>query len=370
MMRYVFIVSVFFLTLFASPVPTQLNDRFYTDTYEKIVRFNYLHFSNDILDETSQEELTTIVSFIKKVQDQKKDFFVTVIGHKYDANAYYPQKNKNTLSYTTEEKELLDDKSATYAKKIAKKLRENVNDKERVSIVAKGGIYMAFSDEDQESADLSNRVMVSVYVIPPKGIDSDNDGIDDRYDRCAKTPEGVAVDINGCPLDSDNDGIADYQDKCADTPKGILVDAVGCPLDSDRDGIPDYKDQCPNTQEGLKVDPRGCPLKETLKLFFKKGSAKIMQDSYGEIKRFAEFLKKNPAYKVKIIGHTDSRGKAERNMNLSIERAKAVKKALELEGIEGSRIIIAGRGELDPIASNRTKEGRAKNRRIEIELFH
>ena len=94
-----------------------------------------------------------------------------------------------------------------------------------------------------------------------------------------------------------------------------------------------------------------------------------MRSSYNEVKRFAEFLKENPGYKVKIIGHTDSIGKAVVNMALSIKRAEAVKTALVAEGVDASRIVATGRGELEPVESNRTKEGRRANRRIEIQIF-
>jgi OmpA-OmpF porin, OOP family len=117
--------------------------------------------------------------------------------------------------------------------------------------------------------------------------DADKDGVADKLDMCPNTPEGVAVDANGCPLDSDKDGIPDYLDKCPGTPAGVKVDTNGCPLDTDKDGImdylddcpevfglaafkgcpdsdgdgvPDMTDRCPNTPAGYKVDAYGCPL--------------------------------------------------------------------------------------------------------------
>lgn len=89
--------------------------------------------------------------------------------------------------------------------------------------------------------------------------DSDNDGVDDRYDLCPDTPAGVVVDEFGCPIDSDKDGVPDYLDKCPDTPVGVEVDKNGCPKDSDQDGVPDYLDKCPNTPLGVAVDANGCP---------------------------------------------------------------------------------------------------------------
>jgi len=71
-------------------------------------------------------------------------------------------------------------------------------------------------------------------LIPKK--DSDNDGVEDPEDLCPDTPDGIEVDVLGCPIDEDRDGIADFFDKCPDTPARVRVDANGCPLDSDKDG--------------------------------------------------------------------------------------------------------------------------------------
>ncbi|MDY6843955.1 MAG: thrombospondin type 3 repeat-containing protein, partial [Thermodesulfobacteriota bacterium] len=89
--------------------------------------------------------------------------------------------------------------------------------------------------------------------------DSDHDGVPDYRDKCPGTPEGVAVDVTGCPLDSDQDGVCDYLDKCPGTPEGIVVDDDGCPKDSDHDGVPYDRDKCPCTPEGVAVDDDGCP---------------------------------------------------------------------------------------------------------------
>jgi hypothetical protein len=89
--------------------------------------------------------------------------------------------------------------------------------------------------------------------------DQDGDGVPDGLDRCPNTPEGATVDAAGCPQDSDQDGVLDGLDQCPETPLGALVDAHGCPTDSDADGVLDGLDRCPNTPPGATVDALGCP---------------------------------------------------------------------------------------------------------------
>jgi outer membrane protein OmpA-like peptidoglycan-associated protein len=71
---------------------------------------------------------------------------------------------------------------------------------------------------------------------------------------------------------------------------------------------------------------------------------------------------------VDIIGHTDSKGSKEYNQRLSEERAQSVARFLETRAVIPERVMVDGMGEADPIASNDTREGRAKNRRLEIKL--
>ena len=140
--------------------------------------------------------------------------------------------------------------------------------------------------------------------------------------------------------------------------------------DFDRDGVEDKLDQCPATPCNFTVDRYGCPIKTTLQIHFRTNSEKIEPTSVAKVDKFANFLLKNRGSFVKIIGHTDSIGSVKYNKKLSLARANSVMKALVAKGVSAVRLSVEGRGESEPIASNKTEEGRAINRRIEAILSY
>jgi OOP family OmpA-OmpF porin len=172
-------------------------------------------------------------------------------------------------------------------------------------------------------------------------------------------PAPVAV------ADSDGDGVPDNKDKCPNTPKGVKVDVFGCPLDSDRDGVSDYLDQCPNTPIGATVDARGCWTFAAVVLF-DINSAEVKSEAYSMLQEAVLIMKKNPDLKIEIDGHTDSTGTEAYNMILSEKRAEAIKDHFISSGIDPNRLTTKGFGITKPAASNKTKAGRAQNRRVEL----
>ncbi|MCQ2105036.1 MAG: thrombospondin type 3 repeat-containing protein [Fibrobacter sp.] len=207
-------------------------------------------------------------------------------------------------------------------------------------------------------------------------LDFDKDGVPDAFDKCPNTKEGVPVDSTGCSADKDKDGVPDGLDQCPNTPKNAPVDSVGCPLDSDNDGVPDYQDKCPNTLEGVKIDAKGCPVnkKEDLErlkkgIEFESGSAKLTKSSYATLDDIISLMKKIESANLEVQGHTDNTGSAEGNKKLSQERAQAVVDYFTQNGIDAERVRAVGFGQDKPIADNKTKKGRAKNRRVELIPF-
>lgn len=204
--------------------------------------------------------------------------------------------------------------------------------------------------------------------------DKDGDGIADIDDKCPDVA-GLAK-YQGCPIpDTDGDGINDEEDKCPNV-KGVAR-YQGCPIpDTDGDGVNDEDDKCPN--EAGPASNFGCPVidvvvvekvnKAAKNIFFTTGSAKLLAKSYNSLKEVAQILKDNPSYKIDVDGYTDITGNADKNQVLSESRAASVKQYLIGNGVDESRIVSTGHGINDPIADNKTAEGRAKNRRVEMKL--
>jgi outer membrane protein OmpA-like peptidoglycan-associated protein len=207
--------------------------------------------------------------------------------------------------------------------------------------------------------------------------DSDRDGIADIEDDCPGTTEKARglVDIRGCPVDTDCDGIADYVDKCPHNPVGAVTDQYGCPLDSDGDGIYDGLDDCPDSEPDLTVDHTGCidlsllekPMILNIKYY--SGSFEIDRKTKKRLDELSRILLKAPGIRVEINGYTDNIGTADANRKLSEKRAKRVRDYLVRLGVDSGRLTPVGRGETNFVASNATREGRQKNRRVELLFF-
>lgn len=206
-------------------------------------------------------------------------------------------------------------------------------------------------------------------------LDGDGDRVFDEDDRCPATPRGVGVDTEGCPLDTDRDRIPDHQDECAGTPFGVGVDAVGCRLDEDGDGVWDEDDRCPRTAPGIDVDDEGCQIlfeEEEVVLVlegvtFETASAELTDDARTILDGIASALVANPEIRVRVSGHTDSIGERAYNVALSQSRAESVAAYLASRGVAEARMEAQGFGPDEPVATNATSEGRALNRRVELE---
>ena len=206
--------------------------------------------------------------------------------------------------------------------------------------------------------------------------DGDQDGFADDIDQC---PDEPGAEPDGCPIpDTDGDGFLDPDDKC---PEEAGMEPDGCMHDVDGDGLFPPEDKCPEepeTRNGFE-DSDGCPdeLPEEIKkftgviegIYFDTNKATIKDESKPTLDAAVKVLTDYEDLRVEISGHTDDRGKDEKNLKLSADRADSVKTYLVENGVAEDRIVTRGAGEAEPIADNKTREGRGKNRRIEFKVL-
>lgn len=227
-------------------------------------------------------------------------------------------------------------------------------------------------------------------------IDDDDDGVPNDEDPCP-TEYAKATDVTdrkGCPPpppppDTDGDTIPDEKDACPKEAGPISQDPAknGCAPpanpDVDADGVLDAEDACPGEKGVKSADAKASGCKPLVRL--KDKQIVILQSidfrvaktdlppiegaSEAVLAQVKETLVEHPEIvKVEIGGHTDNGGKEDYNVKVSKARAEAVKKWLVDHGIAESRLVPVGHGPKKPIADNKTKEGRAQNKRIDFTI--
>ncbi len=143
-------------------------------------------------------------------------------------------------------------------------------------------------------------------------------------------------------------------------------------LDDDGDGVNNCNDKCPNSQAGQTVGPDGCPVPVTIDLRgvnFDFDKSTLRPDAVSILSEAVSILRKYPELRVEVAGHTDAVGSDQYNQGLSERRARAVYDYLTSNGIATSRLVGPnGFGEGRPIDTNDTAEGRARNRRTELNV--
>jgi OOP family OmpA-OmpF porin len=164
------------------------------------------------------------------------------------------------------------------------------------------------------------------------------------------------VSPTGCPGDQDQDGVCDGVDKCPDTPVNVRVDATGCPI---------------------SVSSKETELLETgmirlQNVNFDTGKSTIKAESYPTLNEVGDILGRWPQLHIEIAGHTDSRGSDALNRSLSDARANAVRDYMltKFPELKPEQFTAKGYGEGQPIATNTTALGRAKNRRVEFRVLN
>lgn len=194
------------------------------------------------------------------------------------------------------------------------------------------------------------------------------DASEARYNARLAALNGLQDELNKMKTDSDGDGVSDYFDKCPNTPRNVKVDGAGCPLPEvavRKDTV--YKVET-NTTYVITPEDRAIVTEAIRNLEFDFGKSTIRARSFPYLNRVADLLKQK-GISLKLAGHTDNVGSDAANLTLSRNRANAVKTYLVGQGVNSGKIEAIGYGESQPASSNKTADGRQKNRRVEFTIY-
>lgn len=219
---------------------------------------------------------------------------------------------------------------------------------------------------DTDGDGLDDYEEIYTYKTNPTTVDSDADGLSDGDEI-----NNYQTDPNS--VDTDSDGLNDYEEIYT-----YQTDPRNA--DTDGDGFLDGDDKCPNEPETFNgfQDEDGCPDKKPEIVFekkapivlegvnFKIGSSELTDAAKTVLGKVVRTLNDYKEMHLEISGHTDSSGSRALNMKLSRKRAESVRRFLINQGIEEYRLRAIGLGPDHPVTTNKTKAGRAKNRRIEF----
>jgi len=255
--------------------------------------------------------------------------------------------------------------------------------------------------KDSDRDGLSDHDEVKIYSTNPNKTDTDDDSINDfdevsKYktdplradsdnDKLTDKEEIELYKTDPLKADTDSDGLTDYFEVTRhytdplrdDTDSDGLVDGAEIkiyrtnPLNYDSDGgtVGDKEEVERGTDPNNPIDDKVQKVLEPVileGLTFPTGKAEVSPESEKALMEVFNKLNENPSIKVELRGYSDNTGRASANLDLSQRRADAVKNWLVNKGIAPSRIKSIGFGEANPIADNRTEQGKRLNRRIEF----
>lgn len=201
----------------------------------------------------------------------------------------------------------------------------------------------------------------------PLNLEADKDRILDMVDICDKSLSFLGnINSYGCSRSVSQEVIP--QQVIKDVPKKeepVVPSFLQTPT-QEADTLLDLPED--DSIEDLFSDET--PSVENEFIYFEYGSSKLTNNSKRLLDILVSKFQDNPRLKIKLTGYTDNRGPERRNVIRSKSRANSVKKYLVSHGVNRRTISIQGVGSSNPIASNDTKEGRSKNRRVEFELIN
>ena len=349
---------------------------FFSNDFDEIIRFNSIVFEDDTLSTVNLESLKSITQKINSYKDEKRNFYISIIGHTMGTT---DNKNENTIdssvyankiqnnfrySYDTNQSQK---SSKHYAKKVKKYLIDDGVDQNIIKLEYRGGLDPGFSDETEEGNQNSNRVMVSLYI--EENLDLDNDGVLNATDMCPNTHEGMIVDIRGCKVSSIIMLVENNKKRNAieitttnsstviGTPRDYLL------LESKYSQPKLYKSMPDEKMKVIFGDVLAGSDLTKFVLYFDSRDFINKDEKFLEI---IDFLADKKDSYIQIIGHTDTKGTNDYNNELAKKRAETVAQKIKNNTSKYLHLQVESYGEYNLVVKTPDGVSEAQNRRVEV----
>lgn len=380
---------VTFILLFSTFLPANIYDEyklsqdanksknyFFSNDFDEIIRFDAIVYENDNLTAAGLETLTNITLKVNSLRDGKRNFFVSIVGHTSATADNINESRIDSSTYANSIQNIFRDSfdtnqsghlSQSYANKIKKYLMDKKVDENIIEVEYRKAFDPAFSDEKVDGKNLSDRVMVSLYI--EENLDLDDDGVVNSRDFCPNTKKGMIVDLKGCKFksiillrehDKKHSAIevtTKRGSRVIDTPKDYTL------LKSKHDTPRLYRSMPEEKIKAIFSDVlEGADVTRFL-LYFNSRDF-INEDE--NLFKIIDFLStKEDAY-IQIIGHTDSKGSPSYNEKLAHKRAEKVAQKIKESGVEYLYMQVESYGEYNLAVKTADGVREAKNRRVEV----
>ena len=356
-------LAVIFLTIFLL-VPLSVafdysnnfvEQKYMSDDYDEIIRFDGLEFENKKIKNDDLIQLKKISQKIKNYIDDGKVVSVSIVGHSSNTD--------ENSSFKISEKYALDVKKYLSDKGVSEDIME---------IEYKGNHDQLYTDATKKGKNLSNRVMVSLYItMPPKPTDLDGDGILSDVDECPDTKKGVLVNEKGCRYGSIVALVEGHKKSTSivvKTQKGsVVVDKFNQFSAISKDSAPTApKDLSKKELDTLFSTLVNSSEENFLKYVFYFDNINLLKKSKTKLDEMLGKIAnmKNPY--IKIIGHTDTKGNALYNEKLGLRRAKVVAKIIKNAKLQILKLEVESYGENDLSVKTPDDVNEKLNRRVEV----
>ena len=329
-------------------------------SYSEVIKFDPLLFEGELIYEENQEYFDEVIEEIKTHIDKNKEVDITISGYR----SSYMDK-----VYEIFTEDIRVESNAHNNKAYLEKIRDYFSEK---GIDSKN-IFLEYKlNKVNDKNDLSNMVLVVMKV--KKNHDTDNDGVENNLDRCPNTKLGTRIDEYGCKYKTlimllANKGKKNAIEVNTDNSSGVINEANSFVKLSSSDSDINIHPSMPESEIeaifGTVLAVNYDKDSMDYNIYF-DDSLEVTQESAKEIENVIIFLQEHEGAMIKIIGHTDTKGKKQLNIRLAQNRANYIVDIIKDSNVSYGHIDTESYGEFDLAVKTEDEIDEPLNRRVEI----